>query len=117
MLVEMGDFSLDFLIFFRNTAMPNYNQVSNSGDGTRPTTDGGTDNIGAGEKLVTKRTEAGTEISSPAPKERMSGKRMDVESSRHDDSAAYNLREDLSSEPNREATPKPEEMPVNEPKG
>jgi hypothetical protein len=95
--------------------MPNFNQVTTSGEGTRPTTSGGVDNIGAGEKLSTERTAAGGEVSGPAPTERMQNKRSDVESSKHDDSAAYNLREDLSSEPNKEPMPKPDEMPSNQP--
>ncbi|VWX62483.1 conserved hypothetical protein [Burkholderiales bacterium 8X] len=95
--------------------MSRFNQISESGEGTRPTTSGGVDNIGAGEKLSTERTAAGEEVSGPAPTERMANKRKDVEGSKHDDSAAYNLREDLSSTPNKERTPPPDELPSNQP--
>ncbi len=97
--------------------MSNYNQVTTSGEGTRPTTDGGVDNIGAGEKLGNKRNAAGEEVGGgPAPAERMSGKRQDVENNRHNDLDAFGMREDLSSEPNKEREPAPKEMPVNQPK-
>ena len=70
--------------------------VKGSGDGMRPTTSGGIDNIGAGEKFVTEKTAAGGDISAPAPEEGMRYKRSDVEGTKHDDSAAYNLHEDLT---------------------
>jgi hypothetical protein len=73
--------------------MTNSSQGSNSGDGSRPTTSGGVDNIGAGEKF----TDGG-----PAPHERMQDKRKDAESSRHEDSTAYNLHENLDPVPNPE---------------
>jgi hypothetical protein len=76
--------------------------VKGSGDGTRPTTSGGVDNIGAGESFTSTKNAAGEDVAGPAPEERMQGKRIDVESSRHDDSAAYNLREDLTPASNRE---------------
>jgi len=71
-----------------------------SGDGTRPTTDGGVDNIGGAGRLG--QGEFPGETTGPAPKERMQDKKSDVEASRHDDSDAYYLHEDLSSEPNKE---------------
>lgn len=80
--------------------------VVGSGDGTRPTTDGGVDNIGAGEKFSTKRTPAGTEVSGgPAPKERMSDNRRDVEGTAHDDSSPFHLTEKLSPDTNKEKPP------------
>jgi len=79
--------------------------VTGSGDGTRPTTSGGVDNIGKGERFTGERTAAGGEVQSPGPAERMNAKRKDVEGSKHDDSAAYNLREDLTPETNRETPP------------
>lgn len=88
--------------------MTSSTRVSDSGDGTRPTTDGGTNNIGAGEKFSTKRNAAGEEISGgPAPAEGMPNKRKDIEGTRHDDSAAFGLREDLEGTPNTEPRPKP----------
>jgi hypothetical protein len=83
--------------------MTRYNQVTTSGEGTRPMTDGAADNIGAGEKFSTKRNAAGEEISGgPAPKERMQDKRRDVEAAEHDDSSDFNLHEDLHATPNTE---------------
>lgn len=76
--------------------------VKGSGEGTRPTTSGGVDNIGGGESFTGKKNAAGEDVSSPAPAERMQAKRQNVEASKHDDSAAYNLREDLTPETNRE---------------
>lgn len=74
--------------------------ISGSGNGTRPTTSGGVDNIGGGERLSSKRTAAGGEVSSPLPQERMRSKRKDVESTKHDDSAPFGLHEHLEQQPN-----------------
>jgi hypothetical protein len=76
--------------------------IAGSGDGTRPTTSGGADNIGAGEKFTSRKNAAGEDISGPAPQERMQAKRKNVEASRHDDSADFNLREDLTPVSNKE---------------
>jgi len=73
-----------------------------SGDGSRPTTDGGVDNIGAGEKFASSSSAAGEPDSAPAPAERMAQKRKNAEASRHDDSAAFGLREDLRPKTNQE---------------
>jgi hypothetical protein len=98
--------------------MSRYNQVSTSGEGTRPTTSGGVDNIGAGEKLGSKRNAAGEEVGGgPAPAERMGAKRHDVENNSRNDLDVFGMREDLSSEPSTEPKPAPEEMPANQPKG
>lgn len=70
--------------------------VKDSGDGTRPTTDGGTDNIGAGEKFTTTKNAAGEDVSAPAPQERMQDKKSDAEGTKHDESAAFRLHEDLT---------------------
>ena len=88
--------------------MSSNTRVSGSGDGTRPTTDGGTNNIGAGEKFSTKRNAAGEEISGgPAPTEGMQHKRKNVDGTKHDDAAAFDLTENLESTPNTEPRPKP----------
>ena len=89
--------------------------VTSSGEGTRPTTSGGIDNIGAGEKFTGKQTPGG-DVAGPAPKERMSDKRSDVQNSKHTDLDEFGMREDLESETNREPTSRPDEMPVNQPK-
>ncbi|WPH23002.1 hypothetical protein [Variovorax paradoxus] len=73
-----------------------------SGDGSRPTTDGGVDNIGAGEKFASSSSAAGEPDSAPAPAEGMARKRKNAEASRHDDSAAFGLREDLRPKTNQE---------------
>lgn len=88
--------------------MTSNTRVSDSGDGTRPTTDGGTNNIGAGEKFTTKRNAAGEEISGgPAPADGMRHKRKDVDGTKQDDAAAFELNENLESTPNTEPRPKP----------
>jgi len=74
--------------------------ITGSGDGTRPTTSGGVDNIGGGERFSTQRTAAGEEVASPAPRERMQDKRKSVENTKRDDSAAFGLHEDLAQQPN-----------------
>jgi hypothetical protein len=95
--------------------MPANNQSGNSGDGTRPTTSGGVDNIGAGERFTGKQTPGG-DVSAPAPTERMSEKRADARNSKHDDLDEFGMHEEQESEPNTEPVPRPEEMPVNQPK-
>jgi len=82
------------------------NTVNGSGDGFRPTTDGGVDNIGAGEKFTSQHTAAGDDVAGPKPTENMQKKRKDAESVRHDDAAPYHLHEDVTPVPNTEpATP------------
>ena len=76
------------------------NSTSSTGDGTRPTTSGGVDNIGAGEKYTGKKTAAGEDIAAPAPHEKMQEKHKDAESTKQDDSSAFNLYEDQSKVPN-----------------
>ena len=50
-----------------------------SGDGTRPTTSGGADNVGAAHSFTPgKKTKPGDK--SPAPQEKMSDKRQDADS-------------------------------------
>jgi hypothetical protein len=73
-----------------------------TGDGTRPTTDGGVDNIGGGEKLTTHKNVAGEDVAGPAPQEKMQDKRKDAKAAKEDDSAAFGLNEDLTPVPNRE---------------
>lgn len=99
--------------------MTNHHQVTTSGEGTRPSTDGGIDNIGAGEKLSTQRTAAGGEVGGPAPEERMTAKRADVESTKHDDSAAFDLHQDLSADANKEPSDRApgDHAPLNSPRG
>jgi len=76
--------------------------VTGSGDGTRPTTSGGVDNIGGAERFTQRRNAEGEEISGPAPRERMQDKRKDVEATRHDGSDAFGLHEDLTPESNQD---------------
>lgn len=76
--------------------------MTSSGDGTRPSTDGGVDNIGAGESFTGKKSAAGEDVSGPGPSERIQAKRKDVDGTKHDDSAAFGLNEDLTPETNQE---------------
>lgn len=78
------------------------NNPLGTGDDTRPTTDGGVDNIGGAEKFSTNRNKAGEDVAGPAPEEKMREKRKNVEASKQDDSAAFGLTEDLTPEPNQE---------------
>lgn len=64
-------------------------KVTPTGSGTRPSTDGTVDNMGAGEAFI-----PGSSDSSPAPTEGMSGKRQDAKSVEKDDSAPFGLTED-----------------------
>lgn len=79
----------------------------NSGDGTRPSTDGGVDNIGAGAKFTSTRNAAGENVAGPAPMERMREKQADADATQADDSAPFGLTQDVEPEPNEEAPPKP----------
>lgn len=82
------------------------NSTNGSGDGSRPTTSGGVDNIGAGKKFTGKQSAAGEDVGGPGPHEKMQEKRKDAESSTHDDSSAFDLHEDQAPVPNTEpATP------------
>lgn len=83
------------------------NNPLGSGDGSRTTTDGGVDNIGAGEKFSTRTTAAGDPVSGPAPTAGMSAKRKDVENSKKDDSSPFGLKPDLTPETNREPNSAP----------
>lgn len=86
--------------------------VTGTGDGTRPTTSGGVDNIGAGEKFSTAKTAAGESPSGPEPTDHMPAKRT-VETTRHDDSAPFGLTEDLT--PSRNPEPAPDDERKDEP--
>jgi hypothetical protein len=70
--------------------------VKSSGDGTRPSTDGGVDNIGAGEKFSTRKTAVGGDLSESGPRERMQDRKANAEGTKHDDSAPFHLTEDLT---------------------
>jgi hypothetical protein len=74
--------------------MANFNQVTTSGDGTRPVTDGTADNIGAGEKF---------KPGGPAPKERMQDKRADAAADKKDDSVPLGIHTDKKPAPNTES--------------
>lgn len=68
--------------------------INTSGEGTRPVTDGGVDNIGAAKKYPDGETVG------PASKEKMEDRRVDAENARKDDAAPWGLRDDPSSTPN-----------------
>lgn len=73
-----------------------------SGSGTRPTTDGGVDNIGAAEAFSTRKNALGEPVSGPAPNERLRDKASDAEAAEQDDSVPLSLRGDQHAEPNTE---------------
>lgn len=77
--------------------MSNPNNMG-SGDGSRPTTDGGVDNIGAAGSF----TPGATDASGPVPEEKMTEARKDAASARHDDSAPMGLTQPVHSTPNTE---------------
>ncbi|MDM0117252.1 hypothetical protein QTI66_34595 [Variovorax sp. J22R133] len=89
--------------------MTNSNSNFNSGDGTRPSTDGGVDNMGAGEKFSSSRNRVGEDVAGPAPVERMRDKKRDVQGTKADDSAPFGLTQDLGSQRNQEKPPTIEE--------
>lgn len=85
-----------------------------SGDGSRPTTDGTVDNIGAGKAFSTDNGKEG-EMSKPAPVERLSEKRKNAEATRADGSDAFGLHEDLDTASNKEKPPLPTSTPKQRP--
>lgn len=88
------------------------NNVLGSGDGSRPTTDGTVDNIGAGEAFAPKENGKGQgDVSKPAPTERMADKRKNVEATKADGSDAFGLHEDLETETNEEPSSPPNRRP------
>ena len=78
--------------------MANTNSLS-SGDGTRPTTDGGVDNIGGAKSFTPGQ---GSADAAPAPKEKMSESKKDRAAMRRDDSAPMGLTESAENTPNTE---------------
>lgn len=76
--------------------------LSNSGDGSRPTTDGGVANVGAAEKLATGRAATGEPNSGPANAERMQNKRSDAQAAQADDAVPLGLHGDQQSTTNQE---------------
>lgn len=77
--------------------MSNSNMLG-SGDGTRPTTDGGVDNIGAAGSFTPGKGSA----NSPPPVERMSENKKDKASVAQDDSAPLGLTGSAETTPNTE---------------
>ena len=78
-----------------------------SGEGSRPTTDGAVDNIGAGKKFAPAQPGTPGDVNQPAQPERMAAKRSNAENSRHDDLDALGMHEDLTPESNKEPGPPP----------
>ena len=69
-----------------------------TGQGSRPTTDGGVDNIG-GASSFTPGKELKEGESSPMPAEKMAEKKNDKEAMKRDDSAPLNLHQSPGDEP------------------
>lgn len=76
--------------------------INSRGDGTKPTTDGGIENIGAGGKFDTGKSAIGESNVGPAPTGGQAGRPKDVETTRKDDSVPFNLRGDPEPETNVE---------------
>ena len=77
--------------------MANSNSLS-SGDGTRPTTDGGVDNIGAAKSFTPGKGSS----NAPPSHERVPDAKKDKASVKRDDSAPMGLTESTESTPNTE---------------
>ena len=77
--------------------MANTNSLS-SGDGIRPTTDGGVDNIGAAKSF----TPGKGSTNGPVPKEKVPDSKKDRASVERDDSAPMGLTESTDNTPNPE---------------
>ncbi len=77
--------------------MSNENNLG-SGDGTRPTTDGGVDNIGAAGTFTPGKGSS----NEPAPREKMSENKKDKASIKQDDAAPLGMTESTTSTPNIE---------------
>lgn len=86
------------------TEATNMNQQS--GIGSRPTTSGGTGNIGAAEKLDTGRAATGEPNTGPANPERMQSKRADAAAAEQDDSVPLGLHGNQHAESNQDPPPK-----------
>lgn len=69
-----------------------------SGDGSRPTTDGGVDNIGAAKSF----TPGKGSVNAPAPKEKTPASKKDRASMKRDDSAPMGLTESAPDTSNTE---------------
>lgn len=75
---------------------------TNSGDGSRPTTDGGVANIGAGGALDVGHAATGEPNNAPAHPERMQDKRSDADAAEHDDSVPLGLHGDQHPQSNQD---------------
>lgn len=78
--------------------------INGSGDGSRPTTDGGVDNIGAAGSFTPGKPDGGDE--GPIGKEKMAEVKKDKASLANDDSAPFGLKQPPDNDPNTEPTPK-----------
>ncbi len=76
--------------------------AGDSGQGSRPTTSGGVDNIGGASSFTPGKAPQDGE-SSPMPPEKMAEKKNDKAAMKRDDSAPWNLR------------PLPDDVPNTEP--
>ena len=71
-------------------------RITDSGEGTRPTTDGAASNLGPAKGYPDGDTVK------PGPHERMMDKRQNAEAAERDDSAPWNLHESMRPNPNTE---------------
>jgi len=76
-------------------------RITDSGEGTRPTTDGAAGNLGPAKGYPDGDTVK------PGPHERMMDKRQDAEAAEQDGSAPWGVRESMRPNPNTEPPPWP----------
>lgn len=81
--------------------MNNNSNFGSSGEGSRPTTDGGVDNVG-GANSFTPGQASPTSKNSPKPSEKMEEKKADKDSMKQDDSAPADLPESPDENSNTE---------------
>lgn len=81
--------------------------IHGSGDGTRPTTDGGVDNIGAGSGFATGKSAIGEANVGPAPSADRVDARTGTEATKKDDSVPFDLKGDTAADSNVEPGPPP----------
>jgi hypothetical protein len=75
--------------------------IHRSGDGSRPTTDGGVDNIGGASAFTPGQGSA----DAPKPPERMAEKKLDKASVKTSDADPFNLHPSTATSPNVEPAP------------
>lgn len=60
--------------------------------------------VSSSDKVRRRKNAAGEDTSSPAPAEKIQDKRLNAESTKHDESDAFGLHEEFTSAPNRDTS-------------